>query len=151
MSRSLHNITTNSASLCAALHQAAFPPGEVWDEAAIGDLLALPTTRGLLLLENNVPLGFVLWQHGPDWGEVLTLAVLPAARQQGIALELMQAYEAALQSDGMLRSVLDVGADNAAATALYNKTGYRVLTTRAAYYTRSDGRKVDALVLEKTL
>ncbi|WP_371814238.1 GNAT family N-acetyltransferase [Phycicoccus sp. HDW14] len=44
--------------------------------------------------------------------------------------------------------MLEVRADNTAATGLYRSAGYTVLTTRRGYY-QPDG--VDALVMRKTL
>jgi len=140
-----------AAPLCARLHAEAFAAHEVWDEPFFAKLLALPTTRGLLVEQDDTPAGFIMWQHGPEWGEILTLAVLPAYRRSGLARRLLQVMEQALLEDGITRSMLDVAADNDAAATLYKAAGYHLLSTRAGYYSRGAGQAVDALVMEKSL
>ncbi len=142
-------LATIAAPLCAQLHTHSFANGEAWDKDFLTRLLVLPTTRGVLAEIDDILVGFALWQHGPEWCEVLTLAVLPAWRRSGIARQLMRAMENAVCDDGMTRSVLDVAADNAPAIALYKAMGYTTVATRTAYYKRASGPAVDAVVMEK--
>ncbi len=67
-------VTALHAAALAAIHAAAFPPGERWDAAAFAGLLATPGTFGLLDERG----GFVLARQAGGEAELLTLAVLPA-------------------------------------------------------------------------
>ena len=86
--------------------------------------------------------------HDPLWladeMSLLSLAVHPAARRQGIARALHHAALAALRP---AVAFLEVRANNHAAQALYADLGYRVSGRRRAYYPNPDGSREDALVL----
>lgn len=73
--------------------------------------------------------------------EVSRLFVIPAARRQGIALDLLQKatdWAAANELDLML----DVTDHLRAARALYERTGFRLNGTRQADWTTPDGQPV---------
>jgi ribosomal-protein-alanine N-acetyltransferase len=127
----------------AALHAAAFPPGQRWDAAAIAGLLAMPGVFGLVVRG----LGFVLARVAADEAEILTLAVAPAARRQGHGGALLAAAMAQAAARGAASMFLDVAADNAAARALYAAAGFAEVGRRRRYY--ADG--ADALVLRRDL
>jgi ribosomal-protein-alanine N-acetyltransferase len=91
--------------------------------------------------------GFLLFWHVADEIHVLSVAVLPVARRRGVALELMRralAYAAARSARHLL---LEVRRANAAAIALYRRTGFHATGLRRSYY--SDGE--DALEMKLTL
>lgn len=93
------------------------------------------------------PQGFALGQVVEDEGELLTLAVAPEARRQGLARALVAEIEAEAAQRGARRLYLEVAADNDAALALYQAAGLREAGRRRNYY----GPGVDALILGKTL
>lgn len=140
-----------SGPLCAALHTAGFPEGQGWDEEFFTKMLALPTTRGELAISFDMPVGFILWQQGPDMAEIYTLVVLPGERRKGIAEQLLARAEAAMRADATPRALLDVAIDNLPAHALYSRHDYKEIARRPGYYSRTDGAKVDAIVMEKFL
>lgn len=149
-------VSTVAAPLLASLHAQAFAaaPGDVWDVDFFNKLLALPTTRGLIVEAEDEPVGFILWQQTIDAGEIITIAVLPDVQCKGLGRALIAAYEAELRQDSVPDSILDVAEDNVAARALYDRTQYEEIHRRAAYYKRyEDGRefRVDALVMRKEL
>lgn len=78
--------------------------------------------------------GFILVRAVADEAEILTLAVLPAQRRKGIAAALLQEAQRNLRQGGSKKLYLEVAADNAAATALYQKTGFTVTGRRPRYY-----------------
>jgi ribosomal-protein-alanine N-acetyltransferase len=131
------------AAALAALHAVAFPPGERWDAAAIGGLLAMPGAFGLVL----PGAGFVLARVAADEAEILTLAVAPDARRQGHGGALLAAAMAQAAARGAAAMFLDVGAGNGAARALYAAAGFAEVGRRRRYY--PDG--ADALVLRRSL
>ncbi len=127
----------------ARLHAAAFTTPRPWTEAEFTDLLAAPGTF-LETAEN----AFLLARTQADETELLTLAVAPAARRQGLARALLARFDA--QAAGT-DAILEVAADNTAAIALYASAGWAHAGTRPAYYRRPDGTRLDAHVMRKSL
>ena len=74
-----------------------------------------------------------------DEAEILTLAVLPAARRQGLGSRLVAACLAEAGAAGAARLHLEVGAGNAAARALYVRAGFVEAGRRAGYYRGATG------------
>lgn len=146
-----------AAPLLARLHAEAFAvfPGDVWDKDFFDKMLSLPTTRALIAEDDSGDAaGFIMWQHTPDTGEIMTLAVAPAAQGQGVGAALVKTYEHELQHDNIPQSLLDVADDNALAQRLYSRLGYSLINRRPHYYKRyADGHdhRVDALVMKKDL
>ncbi len=81
------------------------------------------------------------------WGEahILTLAVAPQWRRQGIAQALMHAALTEAARQGCHYATLEYRVSNTAAAALYEKFGFRVVGRRRRYY-RDTGE--DAIVVE---
>lgn len=127
----------------AVLHAQAFPPEERWDEAAFAGLLSLPGVFGWIAGE----MGFVLARVAADEAEILTLAIRPEARRQGIGRGLMQAAMVRAGQLGATVLYLEVARSNAAACALYHALGFAQAGHRRRYY--PDGG--DALVLRRDL
>ncbi|MBV9757969.1 MAG: GNAT family N-acetyltransferase [Alphaproteobacteria bacterium] len=127
----------------AAIHAAAFPPGEAWDAAAIAAQLALPTTFGLIAPAG----GMLLARAIAEQAEILTLAVIPAARRRGIARALLQAAGHEAGRRGARTMFLEVSGANSAARGLYGAAGFVEIGRRARYYW--DG--TDALILSAPL
>jgi ribosomal-protein-alanine N-acetyltransferase len=127
----------------AALHAVAFPPAEQWGAEAIRVLLGLPGGFGLL----RPGVGFVLARVAADEAEILTLAVVPAARRQGHGEALLAGAMAAAVARGAGAMFLEVSEQNEAARALYAAAGFAEAGRRRGYY--PDGS--DALVLKRGL
>lgn len=128
------------AHALAALHAACFP--DPWDAAAISALLVTPGTFAYAHDD-----GFVLARAVGGDAEILTLAVAPAARGQGLGRGLLQAAIARARELGAETMFLEVGADNPAALALYAGLGFAKCGMRKGYY----GGSSDALVLRLPL
>ncbi|MEM6619932.1 MAG: GNAT family N-acetyltransferase [Pseudomonadota bacterium] len=92
----------------------------------------------------------VLRSAGPE-AEILTLAVAPDARRQGIARALLALGETQARARGVAEMFLEVAQDNHPALALYRGTGYREAGVRKDYYQGPRGARVSALVLKKAL
>jgi ribosomal-protein-alanine N-acetyltransferase len=127
----------------AVLHAVSFP--DPWDAAAITALLGTPGTFAF-----HHPNGFVLARIAGDEAEILTLAVAPAARGQGLGRTLLQAAINQAQARGAITMFLEVGIDNPAALALYSGLGFTRVGARKAYYGAQSGSG-DALVLRLPL
>ncbi|WP_137179036.1 GNAT family N-acetyltransferase [Roseomonas sp. AR75] len=135
--------TTAEAPALAALHAEAFPPAERWGADAIRLMLEMPGAFGLVLPGT----GFVLARVAADEAEILTLAVVPAARRAGHGGALLVAAMAQAAARGAATMFLEVSAGNDAARALYAAAGFAEAGRRRRYY--ADGS--DALVLRRGL
>jgi ribosomal-protein-alanine N-acetyltransferase len=126
-----------------ALHAACF--AEAWDDAALRTMLEMP---GAFAFHHRC--GFVLARAAGGEAEILTLAVAPEARGQGLGRALLSAAIRQAQSAGADAMFLEVGSDNPAALALYAGLGFAKVGSRKAYY-RARNSSVDALVLRLSL
>lgn len=127
----------------AAIHAAAFPLGQAWGDDAISLQLSLPGAFGLIDERGGMLLGRVT----VDEAEVLTLAVAPDARRQGIARALLGAARAETRLRGARKMFLEVAAGNAPAQELYRQIGFVEVGRRRRYYPDSS----DALVLRMNI
>ena len=155
---------SSDAAALAALHATAF--ARPWDEAAFAGLLAKPHVTALAAAQ-----GFILLQHVPRGkntgidadtdadtaadkegavaltveAEILTLAVHPEARRQGLARRLISA---AIDHLAVEKIFLEVAEDNHAAVALYQACGFAESGRRVNYYKNADGSRSDALLMQ---
>jgi [ribosomal protein S18]-alanine N-acetyltransferase len=90
--------------------------------------------------------GVMVVASGVD-ADVLTVAVLPEARRQGIARHFMESLEKWAQMRVSPAMMLEVGVDNTSAIALYESLGYSIINTRKNYY----GPGLEAHVMRKEL
>lgn len=134
--------TIAHADALALIHRDAFPPAERWSGAALAAQLTLPGGFGWIAA-GPMGGGLVLARVAADEGEILTLAVQPAARRRGFGRALLDAARRGAAERGAARLFLEVAADNGAARALYAAGGFAEIGRRRAYYQND----VDALVL----
>ena len=137
----------DTAAALAALHGACFPVP--WNAAEIAALLANPCAFALVARE-AAPLGFVLAWTPAGEAEILTLAVAPPARRNGVGVALVEAAMAVASLNGAAAMHLEVSEANAAARALYAKLGFTEAGRRRGYY-RTEGGQCDAIVLVRAL
>ncbi|MDJ0386875.1 GNAT family N-acetyltransferase [Roseomonas sp. E05] len=135
----LRSAGPEAAAELAALHGTAFPPAEAWGPDALRLMLEMPGAFALL----SPGAGFILARVAADEAEVLTLAVIPAARRQGVGRALLEAARGVAEAAGAGQMFLEVSAANPAARALYAAAGCTEVGRRRHYY--PDGS--DALVL----
>ncbi|WP_233270541.1 GNAT family N-acetyltransferase [Chachezhania sediminis] len=130
----------------ARLHAAAFTRSRPWTEAEFADLLDGPGTFAA-----GDDRAFVLARVIAGEAELLTIATDPALQRQGLARTLMDEWQALAMARGATQAFLEVAADNDAARALYAACAYAEAGRRKGYYHRSDGSRVDALVMTRAL
>lgn len=151
MSRRLRPIVEGDLPALARLHALCFPDDR-WNEKALAELLAMAGASGHLVedVEEGRPLGFILDVILAGEAEILTLAVTPDCRRQGIGRALLaDLFERAWR--GGARNVgLEVAADNAPARQLYESSGFAPSGQRRGYYRRG-GVTVDALLFRRAL
>ena len=127
------------AEVLASLHRTAFT--DAWTAGAIADLLAAAGTFAFHLQD-----GFILARAVGGEAEILTLAVEPTMRGQGLGRALLRAAAQHAHTLGVANLFLEVGIDNPAALALYAGQGFVRVGQRKAYYSGKD-----ALVLKAQL
>jgi ribosomal-protein-alanine N-acetyltransferase len=137
----------------ASLHGEAFAPlGErAWTRQDVAELLASPGVTGLLLQVGGRDVGIALCRVAADESELLTIAVRPAERRRGAGRRLLAAVIDCVREGGARTLFLEVSADNPAARSLYEAAGFRAIGTRPAYYRRTEGPPVDAVVMRLDL
>lgn len=126
----------------AALHARCFDRPPPWSAGAFADMLSLPGS--FLILR---PSGFLVGRTAAGEAELLTLAVTPEARRQGLGRALCSAFATAAGGRGASAAFLEVAAGNAAARALYAGCGWAEAGRRPGYY----GPGQDALILRLDL
>jgi [ribosomal protein S18]-alanine N-acetyltransferase len=131
----------------AGLHARCFVTPAPWDAASFAGFLADPLA--FLLVEGDA--GFLLGRAVAGEAELLTLAVAPEARRRGLGRKLVSRFLYQARLRGAERAFLEVAADNPAAIALYESTGFSKVGQRRAYYATPHGNRIDALVLARDL
>ena len=128
----------------AALEKICF--SDPWSEASISSELLNPLSLWLVALDGDRVVGYVGSQSVLDGADMMNIAIDPAYRRRGVALELVERLEMALKEKGVICLALEVRASNAAAIALYEKLGFSVIGKRPNYYRHP---KEDALIMRK--
>ena len=124
-------------------------PYSPWNSAQFKEELAgIPTTRYMSIAESgNTIIGYcgVFLPAAGVEADVLTVAVLPEYRRQGIAKEFMRQIEQWSKERGASAMMLEVEHTNESAIALYKNLGYMKISVRMDYY----GPGKDAFVMRK--
>lgn len=131
----------------ARLHAVCFTDApRPWSAEEFSSLIAQPETR--LVAEDH---GFALIRFAGYEAELLTLAVDPAHRRQGIARRLLHLLETVALETGSREVILEVAETNTPARALYLAAGFTEAGLRKNYYASPRGPRTHALVLKKVL
>lgn len=132
------------AEVChGAPHWTSTTWGQVMDSATIGE------QRNILVAESAEGLvGFGVVGIAADQAEIESLAVIPAARRQGIGRSLCEALMQWAGMRGASRALLEVRMSNRTARALYESLGFHEVAVRRDYYREPDE---DGLVMARTL
>ena len=137
-----------TAAELAACHALNFDPP--WSAGDIEALLTAPGGYALAARDDGGVRAFLLARAIAGEAEILTLAVDPPQRRQGVARALIEAAAGAASAAGAEAMFLEVAADNLAAIGLYDGAGFERVGLRRGYYARPGGA-VDALVLRRAL
>ena len=138
--------------------QQASPEAAQWSGAGWREFVATGEDSGC----GQLPVGPCAWVAETDGAaagflavlfsgeeiEILSLAVLPQIRREGVASQLLDGALAAVRHYGAKRAFLEVRASNAGAIAFYERHGFRLAGGRKDYY---KAPVEDALVLSLAL
>jgi ribosomal-protein-alanine N-acetyltransferase len=124
-------------------------PYSPWSTAQFKEEFAgMPRTRYMSVAEaDNKIIGYCgVFLPAPGIeADILTVAVLPEFRRQGIAKEFMRQIEAWSLENGASAMMLEVEQSNESAIELYKALGYMKISVRMDYY----GPGKDAFVMRK--
>lgn len=126
----------------ADLHATCFVTPRPWSAAEFAEFLA--SAWCFLCTE---PGGFVLGRVVAGEAELLTIAVAPDARRQGVARRLLHAFDVETTKRNAEQAFLEVAVDNTPARQLYAAAGWHDAGKRRNYYHTPDGRAIDAVVM----
>src|SRR5262249_29687991 len=102
----------------AAVHAQSFPAA--WSQDEIATLLKGPGAFGLVAHEGGEPAaGFILGRAIEGEAEILTIAVSPRLRRQGVGLALVESAVGLAGAAGSAALFLEVATDNEAGLGLY--------------------------------
>jgi ribosomal-protein-alanine N-acetyltransferase len=119
-----------------------------WTEAMLEEALVARGAVAVVAEEGDSLLGSVMARQVADEGEILSIAVTPAERRQGVARLLLEAAVGRMAAAGARTVWLEVRASNQAAQALYLANGFVAAGVRRGYYRRPTE---DALVFTRHL
>jgi ribosomal-protein-alanine N-acetyltransferase len=126
-------------------------PYSPWSTSQFKEEFAgIPSTRYMSVAEDgNTIVGYCgVFVPAPGIeADILTVAVLPAYRRQGIAKEFMRQIEAYAIERKASAMMLEVELSNESAIKLYESLGYMKISVRMDYY----GPGKDAHVMRKEL
>jgi len=127
------------------VEQALFP-GDCWSIEQFWSELAQSTRRYLVALDGDEVVGYAgLFLLPPD-ADIQTVAVRADRQGEGIARRLVSDLLEVADASGATHTLLEVRADNDAATALYRRLGFVPISTRPRYY--PDGG--DAVIMRRS-
>lgn len=141
----------DDAGRAATLHAACFDTRGRWSARSMRESLTAPTTLALGHEAGGHLDALLLIQRLAPDAEILTICVDPSARRKGLAQRLFDHGRRLLGPYGIERFLLDVAADNFPAIAFYEQNGFTRDGMRKAYYSRDDGRAVDAVLMSRTV
>ncbi|MDO6726163.1 MAG: GNAT family N-acetyltransferase [Cognatishimia sp.] len=128
------------------IHKAAFNDSRPWESSEFASFLESP----LCFCEGDSR-GFALGRVIADESELLTLAVDPEFQGLGLGRLFLNQYHETAKLRGATTTFLEVAADNAVAINIYLSNDYKTNSTRPEYYARTNGDKVDALIMSRSL
>ncbi len=129
----------------AALHAICFE--DSWHTELLDRILSAPGTFGLFCRPRGKTVGFVICRSSGQEGEILSLAVAPTVRRNGLGGALLDVAKAHAITREIGALFLEVAEDNIAARRLYENSGFEIVGRRPHYYRRRYGPSVDALTL----
>ncbi len=119
-----------------------------WTEAMLEEGLVARGAVALVAVEGDRVAASVMARQVADEGEVLSIAVAPGDRRQGVARALLEAAVSRLGEQGARSIWLEVRSGNQAAQALYRASGFVAAGVRRGYYRRPTE---DALIFSRHL
>lgn len=132
------------------IHQHCFTPA--WGGKTFDTFLTDHSIFGykvFLINQSDQILGFCLCRLILDEAEIITIAVHPYYRQQGIGTLLIDHTIRHLHDKCAIKLFLEVESTNLSALTLYQRFEFQKISERLSYYPSKNGRG-DAIIMQKT-
>jgi ribosomal-protein-alanine N-acetyltransferase len=129
------------------IHAACFAKG--WSANEIAQFLGMPGCLSLIVstTPGQTVQGFLIVRSAGDEAEILTLAVDPSHRRNGLGRALLAAAIASLREAGAKRLFLEVDEAHAPARGLYQSLGAVAVGRRPRYYEHGADADIFSLAL----
>ena len=95
--------------------------------------------------------GFCIFSCNEKEAEIITMAILPKYQNQGIGFLILTELEGILSEISCNKVFLEVASNNLIAIHLYDKLGFKSFGIRKNYYSVSENKKVNAILMKKTI
>lgn len=140
--------TTSDLDDVERIERGSFDRGR-YQREVLRQLLSGEDFFTIIAEENELTVGYatVFCRKGCHSARIISIAVLPAFRERGIAEELLAGIENRGQDMNAHRLMLEVAKTNGPAIRLYEKHGFRKICELPDYY----GSESDAFYMEKVL
>lgn len=146
---SFRPVGQEAAPALVEIHAEAF--ANYWNIHDFNDFFSVANTFAWLAEAEGQAVGMVVLRVVHEQADIITIAVRPGWRRQGIARALMdKAIEKAIEMKAE-SLFLDVENGNSAAIGLYSALGFAQISRRRLYYRQKDGSYTDALVMSLKL
>jgi len=146
---SIEAATLRDAPRLAQLHGASFHRG--WGEGEFESMLAESNTIVHRLRLGRKTVGFAASRMGADEAEILSIAIDPRCRGQGLSRNLLLTHLGHLAGRGVRTIFLEVEENNGPALSLYNRAGFTIVGRRERYYREPGGEQLNALLMRRDL
>ena len=133
----------------AQLHGSSFHRG--WGEGEFEIMLGETNTLVHRLRLGRKTVGFAISRIGADEAEILSIAIDPHCRGQGLSHNLLLTHLGHLAGRGVRTIFLEVEENNQPALSLYKRTGFAVVGRRERYYQEPGGEQLNALLMRRDL
>ena len=107
---------------------------EPWSRNALQELLSCDYAVYLVAMLDGSIAGYIGMYTSFDVGAINNIGVLSAFRRKGVGEKLLAALCEYSKENGITTLTLEVRRSNAAAIALYEKFGFRMVAERKNYY-----------------
>ena len=95
--------------------------------------------------------GFCIFSCNEKEAEIITMAILPKYQNQGIGFLILTELEEILSEISCNKVFLEVASNNLIAIHLYDKLGFKSFGIRKNYYSISENKKVNAILMKKII
>ena len=146
---SVEPATLSDAARLAELHGASFHRG--WGEGEFETMLRESNTLVHRLRLKRKTVGFAVSRIGADEAEILSIAIDPRYRGQGLSRNLLLTHLGHLAGRGVRTIFLEVEENNRPALGLYKRAGFTVVGRRERYYQQAGGEQLNALLMRRDL
>ena len=95
--------------------------------------------------------GFCIFSCNEKEAEIITMAILPKYQNQGIGFLILTELEGILSEISCNKVFLEVASNNLIAIHLYDKLGFKSFGIRKNYYSVSENKKINAILMKKII